>query len=88
MSHDIPDRPWSKIGSDRFSYKGNDYLITVCYNSNFWEIDRLYDTTSKTIINKTKAHFARYGIADYIVSDNGPQYTSVLVPFKNRIQQN
>ena len=78
MSHDIPDRPWSKIGSDLFSYKGNDYLITVCYNSNFWEIDRLYDTTSKTIINKTKAHFARYGIADYIVSDNGPQYTSEL----------
>ena len=35
-----------------------------------------YDTNSKSIINKLKGHFARYGIPDCLVSDNGPQFTS------------
>ncbi|XP_041362008.1 uncharacterized protein K02A2.6-like [Gigantopelta aegis] len=76
MSYDIPERAWEKIGTDLLSYHGKDYLITVCYKSNFWEIDRLYDTKAKTVITKLKAHFARYGIPDYIVSDNGPQFSS------------
>jgi transposase InsO family protein len=28
------------------------------------------------VINKTKAHFARYGSPSVLVSDNGPQYVS------------
>ena len=46
-------------------------MITVDYYSNFWEIDRLEDTSSKTVIKKLKQHFARHGIPD-----NGPQFTS------------
>ena len=76
MSHEIPDRPLSKVGTDLFSIGDNHYLITVCYLSNFFEIDRLYDTYSKAVVNKLKAHVARYGIPDCIVSDNGPQITS------------
>lgn len=44
MSHDIPERAWEKIGCDLLSCNGKDYLITVCYKSNFWELDRLTDT--------------------------------------------
>ena len=44
MSHDIPERAWEKIGCDLLSCRGKDYLITVCYKSNFWELDRLTDT--------------------------------------------
>ena len=29
MSHDMPDRPWKKTGVDLFSYKENDYLVTI-----------------------------------------------------------
>ena len=76
MSHDIPERPWEKIGADLFTYKNKDYLITVCYKSNFWELDRLYDTKSSTVIKKLKAHLARYGIPKQLVSDNGPQFDS------------
>ena len=61
---------------DLFQYDNKDYLITVCYRSNFWEIDKLSDTKSKTVIGKLKAHCARYGIPEEIVSDNGPQYIS------------
>ena len=76
MSHDIPDRPWAKIGTDLLSLFSNDYLITADYFSNFFEIDRLHNTTSAQVIKKLKAHFARYGVPEVVVSDNGPQYAS------------
>lgn len=76
MPHDLPHRPWEKIGIDLFEYDGKDYLVTVDYLSNFLEIDRLHDLTSKTVIKKLKAHFARYGIPNSVISDNGGQFTS------------
>jgi len=74
MSHEVPDRPWAKVGTDLFSLHGREYLITVDYFSNFWEVDHLTTTESKMVINKLKNHFARYGVPDTIVSDNGPQF--------------
>ena len=76
MAHEIPDRPWAKVGTDLFSYEGRNYLICVDYYSSFWEVDLLENTKSATIIRKLKAYFARYGIPDTCMSDNGPQYTS------------
>jgi len=46
------------------------------YYSNFWEVDRLPSTKASTTILKLKSHFARYGIPDQVISDNGPQFTS------------
>ena len=76
MSHAIPSRPWERVGTDLFSWQGKDYLITVDYYSNFWEIDFLANTSSQSVVNKLKAHFARYGSPVQLVSDNGPQFTS------------
>ena len=76
MPHDIPDRPWAKVGVDLFSLNNRDYLITVDYYSNFWEVDNLSCTESISVIRKLKAHFARYGIPDVVMSDNGPQFSS------------
>lgn len=76
MSHEVPERPWQKVGVDIMTYKQKDYLITTDYRSNFWEIDYLPNTTSKTVIHKLKAHFARYGIPDSIVSDSGSVFLS------------
>ena len=77
ITHDVPDRPWSKVGVDIFTLKQSDYLVTVDYYSDFWELDLLPDTTSATIINCLKGHFSRHGIPDTLVSDNGPQLCSV-----------
>ena len=74
--HEEVTRPWEKVGSDLFTLEGRTYLITVDYYSNFWEIDYLPTSTSAAVINKTKAHFARYGSPNVLVSDNGPQYVS------------
>ena len=76
MPHDVPDRPWAKVGTDLFSISDTSYLIVVDYYSNFWEVDKLDNTDSVTVIKKMKTHFARYGIPDQVVSDNGHQYTS------------
>ena len=76
MCHEVPSRPWQKVGADLFTLHDKDYLVTVDYYSNYWEIDRLYGTLSTTVIQKLKAHFARYGIPDELVTDNGPQFTS------------
>ncbi|KAK7105231.1 hypothetical protein V1264_016637 [Littorina saxatilis] len=76
MPHDLPSRQWEKVGVDLFEFEGRNYLVTVDYFSNFWEIDRLENTTSTTIIKKLKSHFARYGSPCVLISDNGPQFTS------------
>jgi len=76
INHDIPDRPWAKIGTDIMTIKEADYLVTVDYFSDFIEIDRLDEKTGKEIIKKLKIHMARYGIPDTLVSDNGPPFGS------------
>ena len=72
----MPSRPWQVIGTDLFEFRRRSYLVTTDYYSNFFEVDRLYTKTSKEVIGKLKAHLARHGIPDKVVSDNGPQFTS------------
>ncbi|XP_048745965.2 uncharacterized protein K02A2.6-like [Ostrea edulis] len=76
ISHEIPDRPWQKIGTDLFQFDDKQYLITVDYYSDFFEIDRLHDKKSKEVITKLKAQMARHGIPEILISDNGPPYNS------------
>ena len=76
MSHDIPSRPWQKVATDLFSWNGRNFMITVDYYSRFFEIDELTTTSSAAIIRKLSAHFARHGIPETLISDNGPQYSS------------
>jgi len=74
--HDVPKRPWQKVGTDIFTIKGRNYLVTVDYFSQFFEVDYLQDTLSETVIHKLKNNFARHGIPEKLISDNGPQYIS------------
>ena len=76
MSHEPTDRPWEKVAVDICNLDNKDYLITVDYFSNFWEIDRLINTKASTCVRKLRSHFARNGIPDVVISDNGPQFTS------------
>ncbi|XP_041351023.1 uncharacterized protein K02A2.6-like [Gigantopelta aegis] len=57
--HEVPNRPWEKVGTDIFTIRGRNYLITVDYFSQFFEVDYLSDTTSETVVHKLKHHFAR-----------------------------
>ncbi len=51
MNHETPSRPWDRIGTDLFAWNSKDFLVTVDYYSNFWEIDLLTDTSSNTVIS-------------------------------------
>lgn len=78
QQHSIPNRPWSKVGSDLFSFNGENFLIMVDYLSNFSEIVKIKDIKSTDVVEGLKENFARYGIPDILVTDNGPQYASDL----------
>ena len=78
---EIPEYPWQKVATDLFTIAGRDYLITVDYYSQFFEVDYLPNTTSMSVVTKLKHHFARHGIPEEVVSDGGPQYSSSR--FKN-----
>lgn len=69
-------RPWERIGVDLFIFDNKDFLVTVDYFSNYWEIDKLNNTLASAVVLKLKSHFARYGCPDQVVSDNGPQFDS------------
>ena len=73
---EVAKGPWQKIGVDLFHLDSVDYLIAVDYYSNYFEVDRLSDTVASTVIHKMKAHMARHGIPDVMVSDNGPQFAN------------
>ncbi|XP_062509151.1 uncharacterized protein K02A2.6-like [Corticium candelabrum] len=76
LYHEITKLPWAKVGIDLMSFHERNYLIVVDYFSSFIEVDPLIDTTSKTVISKLKAQFARHGISQTVVTDNGPQFVA------------
>ena len=61
-----------------FEWKKTDYLLVVDYYSQFIEIAKLTSTTAVGVISHLKSIFARHGIPEVVVSDNGPQYSSAV----------
>ena len=75
--HDVPNRPWEKLGCDIFEVDGRSYLCTVDYFSDFFEIDNLHGKKdAPAVIIRLKRHFATHGIPDILQSDNGPPFNS------------
>ena len=74
--HQLPERPWQRVATDLFDWKGRPHVVLVDYYSRYPEVAELKDTKAKTVINKLKSFFSRHGIPDEVVSDNGPQYTA------------
>ena len=73
MPHEIPSQ---KVATDLFTWNERSFLVSVEYYSRFFEVDELTTTTSAAVIRKLPSHFARHGIPEVVVSDNGPQFAS------------
>ncbi|KAL9983051.1 hypothetical protein ACROYT_G005175 [Oculina patagonica] len=76
LSHPTPTLPWQFVSQDIFEFEQKQYLVTVDHFSDFYELDPLINTQSTTIVEITKAHFARHGIPLRCLTDNGPQFIS------------
>ena len=74
--HDIPVRPWQMLATDLFVWNNTTNVLVVDYNSNYFEIAKHASTKSSTVIQHIKSIFARHGIPEIVISDNGPQYSS------------
>lgn len=76
IAHPIPKRPWQAVATDLFTWQSENYIIAVDYYSRFFELEKLHSTSAAAVIRKLKGMFARHGVPEKIVSDNGPQYSS------------
>lgn len=76
LQHDHTSQPWAKVGADLCELEGRTLLITCDYFSGFIEVERLHSTTSSAVSKALKILFARYGVPNTLVTDNGPQFAS------------
>ena len=72
----LPSRPWEKVATDLYEHKGRQFIIVVDYYSRYIEVAHLQKPSSFGVICKLKSIFARWGVPDVLMSDNGPQYSS------------
>ena len=55
ICHEVPSCPWEKIGCDLFTLNNKEYLCTVDYYSDYFEIDLLHKAkTASVVIGKLK----------------------------------
>ena len=81
FSHEVPGRPWQKLGADILEFRGENYLCVVDYYSKFPQVvSLLSSTTSSSVVVNLKSIFARHGIPDELLADN--------MPFASRELQN
>lgn len=76
MPAQFPKVPWQKVASDLFVWKNSHYLLIIDYFSRYIEIAKLNSESAASVIKHMKSIFARHGIPQEVVSDNGPQYSS------------
>ena len=76
VASQLPQYPWQKVATDLFEFNKQNYVLVIDYYSQYIEVARLERTTSTAVINHMKSIFARHGLPDIVISDNGPQYSS------------
>ena len=73
---ELPELPWQNVAMDLFDWKKQTYLVIVDYYSRFIEVTRLEKLTSEEVIRHCKSIFARHGVPEQVISDNGPQFAA------------
>ena len=81
QSHPIPEYPFEQVSMDIFETtvngKRTNFLILVDHYSDFFEVEKLDDMTSTTIVELCKPQFSRHGFPKQVTTDGGPSFTSL-----------
>lgn len=73
----LPDRPWQRLAADMLEFENHQYLVMVDYFSRYIELLPISTpATSKKVIDAFKVVFARFGVPEELLTDNGPQFSS------------
>lgn len=59
---EVPEYPRQVVATDLFTWEDQDFLAVVDYYSRFFEIFKLKNTTSQSVISKLQESFSRNGI--------------------------
>lgn len=76
VPHDIPTRAWCTVSVDLFEFDNKHFIVVSDHYSNYFEYDRVTPISTAAVIKCLKSIFARYGIPEKLVSDNGTQFSS------------
>ena len=76
MQQKFAVRPWGKVGADLCDHAERILLVVSDYYSKFIEVEHLHKATTNTVSKALRTMFARYGMQDVLISDNGPQFAS------------
>ncbi len=64
------------MGADLCELKGRTLLVVSDYFSNYIEVENVNKPNTNGVTKPLKAMFARWGVPEELVSDNGPQFSS------------
>ena len=74
----FPGRPWQIVAVDFFKCENKEYLLVVDYFSRYIELSPMNKKkTSTEVCQALQKIFARFGIPERVMSDNGPPFNSV-----------
>ncbi|UYV84672.1 hypothetical protein LAZ67_X003058 [Cordylochernes scorpioides] len=76
IPHETGNYPFQKIGVDLFEIEGRKYLGIVDYYIKYPEVFELRSTKAEMVIEKLKEVFARCGVPEIMMADNGPPFQS------------
>ena len=76
FQHEVIPRPWAKLAAYLCELHERTLLVVTDYFSNYIEVARLSATSTQTVVRELKTMFARFGISEILVTDNGPQFSS------------
>jgi transposase InsO family protein len=65
-------RPMEQIGVDIMVWKNRSALVVVDYFSGYLTVDHLVSETAESVISCLNNIFKKFGLAEQIISDNGP----------------
>ena len=70
MPHEVPQKPWEKLGVNFFEFQ------SATYYNRFPVVRAVRCTTASATAEILKKVFSKYGVPKTVISDNGPPFSS------------